>query len=420
MTEKHLIIISVDALVAEDLENIDELPVFAKMIRNGFYRKNIITIYPSLTHPVHASIITGQPAGVTGITGNTVFVPGKKEMPWFNEYSQIQCETLLGLAKKAGLVTASCRWPVTADSGDVTDYLVPEIMREDMENADGDWRGAYLSCGTTPCLMETVREAMEKHGSSLEHPAYDEVEIDCACEIIRKYKPELLLVHPGFVDSERHRTGLFSPFVKEAVKRSDKWTGRIMDAAKEAGTYENTDFVVLSDHGHLPYSRLVRMNGLLKNEGLIRTDDAGNIPDWDAYVLSCDLSAQVFLKDPDDKVLEKRVKKLLDKWREDGTYGIDTVLNAEEAEKEYGLKGGFSFVIESREGYCFEDGTEEPFIRTDPPFAPGLGHSTHGHMPQKGPKPVFIGFGPDFKAGTTRDGGSILEHFSVFKDILGL
>lgn len=416
----HLIIISVDALVAEDLECLDELPAFGKMITDGFYQKNIITVYPSLTHAVHASIITGQSAGITGITGNTIFTPEKKEMPWFNDYSDIKCETILDLAKKAGLVTASCRWPVTARGGEVIDLLVPEIMAEDMENAGGDWHKAYISCGTTPCLMEEVGRAIGKYGSSLEHPMYDEVQIDCACEIIKKYKPNILLIHPGTVDSERHRTGLFSSFVKDAVKKSDEWTGRLIDASKEAGIYENTDFVVLSDHGHLPYSKLVNINGMLKNEGLIRTDENGNVIDWDAFILSCDLSAQVFLKTPDNMELKRRVENLLYKWRGDGGYGIESVMSAEEAENVYGLKGGFSFVIESREGYCFENDTKEPLIRIDPPVAAGLGHSTHGHMPQKGPKPVFIGFGPDFDAGEIRDGGSILEHFDVFRKLLGV
>ncbi|MCR4728288.1 MAG: alkaline phosphatase family protein [Lachnospiraceae bacterium] len=419
MSKKHLIIISVDALVGEDLENLSELPNFRKMIENGSFTKNIITIYPSLTHAVHASIITGQPAGITGVTENTRFTPGEKDMPWFNEYSEIKCETILELAHRAGLVTASCRWPVTAHGNEFVDYLVPEIMGADMEEAGGDWRKAYEKVGTTPCLMDMIGRAVKKHGAALSHPIYDEVQIDCVCEIIKTYKPNLLLTHPGFVDGERHRTGLFSEFVKSGVKKSDEWVGRIMDAAKEAGIYDDTDFIVLSDHGHLPYKYCVNLNGFLVKEGLIRLDAEGKIKDWDVYAQSCDLSNHIYLKNPEDTALRMRVETLFDKWIKEDTCGIESYITAAEAEKRFGLTGGFSYVLESKEGYTFEDDWREPLIYENPPVSEGLGHSAHGHLPNKGPKPVFIGFGPSFKKECI-DGGDILDCFNVFKRVLGL
>ena len=81
MGKRHLVVISVDALVYEDIADTRELPLFAELIRGGSLTKNVLTVYPSLTHTVHASIITGQPAGITGIVSNTVFTPGSSDMP---------------------------------------------------------------------------------------------------------------------------------------------------------------------------------------------------------------------------------------------------------------------------------------------------------------------------------------------------
>ncbi len=419
MSKKHLIIISVDALVGEDLADLTALPNLRLMIENGSYTQNIITIYPTLTHAVHASIITGQPAGITGVTGNTRFTPGDNDMPWFNEYSEINCETIFELAHRAGLTTASCRWPVTAHGNEYIDYLHPEIMDRDMKEAGGDWKKACELVGTTPCLIDMIGRAVAKHGSELVHPIEDEVQIDCVCEIIRTYKPNLLLTHPGFVDSERHRTGLFSEFVKSGVKKSDEWVGRIVEATKEAGIYEDTDFIVLSDHGHLPYKYFVNLNGFLVKEGLIRLDANGNVKDWDVYAKSCDLSCHLYLKNPEDKALRERTEKLLDKWIKENTCGIESYITTEEAKKRFGLFGKFSYVLEAKEDYSFEDAWTEPLIRENPPVADGLGHSRHGHLPNKGPKPVFIGFGPSFKKECI-DGGDILDCFNVFKRVLGL
>lgn len=56
---KHLIVVSIDALVFEDLEYAKTLPNFSKILRDCSLIERVNTIYPSLTHPVHATIISG-------------------------------------------------------------------------------------------------------------------------------------------------------------------------------------------------------------------------------------------------------------------------------------------------------------------------------------------------------------------------
>ena len=45
MKQKHLIVISVDALVYEDLEYAKELPVFGDILENGSLIKRVKTMY---------------------------------------------------------------------------------------------------------------------------------------------------------------------------------------------------------------------------------------------------------------------------------------------------------------------------------------------------------------------------------------
>ena len=425
MGKRHLIVISVDALVYEDIADTGELPLFAELIRGGSLTKNVITVFPTLTHAVHASIVAGQPTGVTGVIANTKFVPGTDDMPWYNDLSDIKCETIFDLAHAAGVVTAACHWPVTAKAEGKIDFLIPELMDKDLEAAGGDIVQGFMNIGMTPCLRDIMEEAVARRkgasdASPADHPGCDESEIDCACEIIRRYKPDLLLTHPANVDSERHRTGLFSPYVKAAVKKSEEWIGRLIEATKEAGIYEDTDFVILSDHGHLSYSKIVKLNKLLADAGLITLDADGNVADWEVYAQSCDLSALIYVKRPQDEELTERVGELLERWAREGDAGIEGVMGAREAELVYGLKGDFSFVIEAAEGFCFSDEWRGEAIYENPPVAEGLGHSAHGHKPEKGPKPVMIGFGPDFEPGKVTDSGNVLEYFNLFRRILGI
>ncbi len=414
----HLIVISVDALVYEDIEDRRELPVFDMLVKDGTFIKSVRTIYPSLTHAVHAAIIAGQPAGKTGVPSNTIFTPGAEKMPWYNNLSDIKCGSIFDLTKKAGLTTAVCHWPVTARAGDKIDWLIPELMEKDLEDAGGDWKKAYQNVGTSECLMDILTEALDRYGRDLHHPIYDEVQNACTCEIIKRFKPDVLFTHPGFVDSERHRSGLFSPYVKAAVKKTEKWLEDIINATKEAGIYENTNFIVLSDHGHLNYNKMVKLNALLIKEGLISVTPSGKAEAWQAYAQSCDLSAYIFLKDPKDKKLREKVSALLNGWIGEGI--AESFLSEEEAKKEYGLSGEFAFIVEGAEGIHFDDGLTGDAICDAEAAIPGFGRSAHGHRPDKGPQPVLIGFGPGFEKGRIIENGNVLEHYDLFKKLLNI
>ena len=106
MSNKHLVVISIDAMVTADIEYARSLPNFKRIIDGASIIRSVKTIYPTLTHPVHASIISGAAIGATGIVNNLIF---DREDPtaakvWFNDLSQIKCDTLIHAAKREGLV----------------------------------------------------------------------------------------------------------------------------------------------------------------------------------------------------------------------------------------------------------------------------------------------------------------------------
>ena len=420
MSNKHLIVVSADALVFEDLEIGKDLPIIGKMMKEGALIERVLTIYPSLTHPVHASIMTGCPAGKTTITTNTEVIPGNLNSPWLNRLNQVGVETIFHAAHKAGLKTAACRWPLTAGGGDVIDYLVPEVMGEDMDGHEYEAPEVYRRLGTSECVMDIVEDALSIYGSSHDHPAYDEFEVYCAAEIIRRYQPNLLLIHPGLIDAERHRTGLFTEAVNESVRVTDKWLSMLMDAVRDAGIEEETDLVLISDHGHLNVHRTICPNVLLADAGYIQTDEHGELTHWDAYTVSCGFSAQIYLSRPDDPELVSSVYRLLCDTAEEKLHGFERVFTREEVRERYGLDGNFSFVIETDGLTTFSEDWRRPIVHgldiTDYRF----GHSSHGHMPEKGPQPPFLGMGPSFRKGIVIPEGNILNHAPTFAKILGI
>ena len=420
MYDGHLIVVSVDALVYEDLEYAKTLPMFKKIIENGACIERITTIYPSLTHPVHASIITGCPAGETGIVSNEIFEAGKMGRPWYNYLNQINCETIFHAAKRAGLTTCACRWPVTAGGSDVIDYLVAEVFKKDVENYPEAPYIGYKNTGSGENVMDIVKKGLEIYTCTNDHPAYDEMEMYCGAEIIRRYKPNVFFCHPGYVDGERHRTGLFSDEVKESIKVTDKWLGMLWDAVCDAGIEDKTDFVIVSDHGHLSISRLVNPNVFLIDKGLITVDKENKLACWQVFIQSNALSGLVYLKNKSDKKLEADTYKMLLDMANEGIYGISQVFTASEAKEQFGLFGDFSFVIEG-DGYSrFTESLSKPGATIINKDNVKYGSSSHGHLPNRGPQPTFLAMGPSFKKGAVVPVVNILNHAPTFAKILGV
>ncbi len=417
---KHLIVVSVDALVFEDLEYAATLPNFGRLMDGGSRIEKVHTIYPSLTHPVHATMMSGNPAGKTGVISNELFLPGALERPWFNHLPQMQCETIFHAAHRAGLSTAACRWPLTANGDDVIDYLIPEVLPTDMKGLEDRPLDVYRKLGTQECLMPMIEKAIEMYGYENVHPSYDEFEIYCCCEIIRKYKPNVLFTHPSYVDSMRHRTGIFSNQIKIALDETDKWLGMLLGAIQDAGIADETDFVVVSDHGQLNICRTVCPNVFLADKGYIRVDENGGLTDWDVYIASAALSGHVYLSRPDDEKLKAEVYSLLREMANEKIYGFERVFTAEETKDIYGLYGDFSFVIETDGFTSFGDDFVRPIVRDLDISDYRFGKGTHGHMPEKGPQPVFLAKGPSFKSGVVIPYGEIVDHAPTFAKVLGV
>ncbi len=418
--ERHLIVVSVDALVFEDLEYARTLPTFGRLLKEGALIERVRTIYPSLTHPVHASIITGAPAGITGIICNEQFEPGNENAPWYKLLDQIQCDTLLHAAKRAGLTTAVCTWPVTNCRSDVIDYLVPGVSNAYIEGHEDNIPEVFRQYGACDEIMDIIESYIDNHGYQTTHPEIDKFQIHCSVELIKRFKPNILLTHPSYVDSMRHRTGLFGEKVNEAIRETDRWLGMLYQAMCDAGIEETTDFVVLSDHGQLGICRRICPNVFLADAGYIRTNEKGELVSWEAYIKSCGLSGQVYLSRPDDKKLYEDVYALLSHMAEERIYGFEKVFTLEEVKERYGLYGDFSFVIETDGFSSFSESCSRPIVRELKIDDYRFGRATHGHMPEKGPQPPFIGKGYSFKKGVVVPEGNILNHAPTFAKIFGL
>ena len=97
---------------------------------------------------------------------------------------------------------------------------------------------------------------------------------------------------PANIDDYRHKSGIFSGLVTHGLHEIDLWLGDVIRAAKDAGIYEDTDFVITSDHGQLNISRTISPNVIFADHGLIDVDDQGKVKDYTAFCKSTAMSSQ--------------------------------------------------------------------------------------------------------------------------------
>lgn len=414
---RKLVVISSDAMVGEDLDYFEKLPAYERYFKGGARVTGVSSIYPSVTFPAHAAMITGMYPDRHGVFSNMQLIPGSDPTPWQWNYDFLKCTDIFRAAKGAGLTTAAVLWPVTAGNPAI-DYHIADYWAQ---GGDDTLEAAFARTGTSPEVMEIV----EKHrhlfdGVEREHPQRDAFGMACAADIIRRFKPDVLFVHPANIDAARHKGGVFGPHVELALDDLDRWVGMIGEALEEAGVLEETDLFLVSDHGQMSVSRNIGLNVLLRENGFIRLDEQGRIADWDAYCLSNGMSALIFLRDTRDDALFRRVYGYLKELLAEGVYGFSRIYTEEEARREERFGGDFSFVLET-DGYTsFGDYYERPLVRELTNSDYRFGAATHGYLPRKGPQPMILAKGPDIRPGAVMNGSHIVNEAPTYARILGV
>lgn len=403
--EKRLLVISADAMVEEDLAYLSTLPNFKRYLSGGVKAERVRSIYPTLTYPAHVSILTGCFPNKTGIVNNIVFSTDPACNDWEWDAGPIRVSDIFAAAKKGGYSTAAVLWPVTGNNPNI-DYLVNEIwMPHEGDTLDSCFRGS----GSSEEVLEIIRHNEKylpgtywKTGQEnfAIHPIFDNFGIKCACEIIRKFKPEVFFIHTSPLDNIRHQYGVFSDKLPREIRRIDEQIGEICEALDDAGVLADTNLVLISDHGQLTADRVVNVNILLKDAGLLDLKEDGQLcDDWKAYCQATGMSAYVYLHDPTDKAVYEQVYSLLQNWASAGVNGFDQVFTSEETNAAEGLDGDFSFVLES-DGYSgFDNACTGPYVKSNLHENYRYSHGKHGYLPDKGPQPVFVGKGPQLASG---------------------
>ena len=410
-----LLVFCLDALCSLDLAYMQSLPNLGGVMAKGSYVRHAEPIYPSLTYPCHVSLITGNYVDRHGVPHNEMLKAGAPGQPWYNQRSSIQCSTLLDEARRQGLSTCSISWPVTG--GADFDLNMPMIVPMGYTGSEPI---IFLEHNATQELLDRY---YDRHAHHLIGPerSLDKYTMALALGILRDYpQPDVMLVKMCDLDTVRHVSGVDNDYVKEQLRVHDAQLGLLLSEIRAHGDLENTNIVILGDHGQADISHALNLNVLLKQQGFLKVDSQDNVVDYDAYCHSASLSAWIQLKDPDNLAVRQAVHAYLLSLTGDEALGIGHVISKELAAADFHLTGPFDFIVEGKRPIAFGTAWAGDSVFGKAEYA---GFTTlkasHGALPYKDETTTLVAGGPNVRPGVVVERSSIVDNAPTLAHMLG-
>ena len=278
----RLCMISLDAVAKPDADRLLSLPALSALAGEGVFCDNVKTVYPTLTYPIHTSLLTGCYPETHGIGHNQPFQPdtAPEMRAWYWRIGDIKVKTLHQAAKEKGMDIASILWPVTGKNP-YARRCFPEVLPLPGESAV-----VKMLQYASPVWILRMEALYGKTRKSIKQPDLDDYAA-LLCEKLYESRrpPEALTVHLVDCDAMRHKYGVDSPEARAAMERLDARVGRIVEAVKKAGLLEETLFCVVSDHGQQDAPQGVLLDAELKKACGARAQSLG----MGAYIFGSDL-----------------------------------------------------------------------------------------------------------------------------------
>jgi len=307
--------------------------------------------------------------------------PGKNLGDWFWFAKAIQVPTLWDEARAHGLTTGAVFWPVSA--GAPIDWDVPEIWDpQSLLQVDP----AYVAKYATPGLLF---EALLEIGPPQPGQDLDVTRTRLAAFILKKHKPNLLLVHLCDLDDVEHQFGPNSPGAAAMLEKIDGHVGELLATDQAAGLADSTDVFIVSDHGFLPVGAHIKPNVLFVKAGLLTADENGKVTG--GRITTVADGGSFFIYWPQSEDLRSAVNEALKPLRDPGA--LWGVLDRA-ALKDLGSEPAAQMALEAPTGYAFSSDAAGDLISKGKSIT-----GTHGHLPfRRELEASFIAWGPDIKA----------------------
>jgi len=247
---RHVVLISIDGFAAYHLRNTAiDLPNIRALAAAGVAADSSETVFPSVTHPSHTTLITGVTPRLHGVVDNRVVDRRTGERFHITNLPRresIRVPTLFDAVRAKGLKSAAFFWPETKDDGAIDDN-VTEVFAAD---------GSADPKAVNPALLAELRAAgvpIDSYYAFYDDPfaqgAADIALTQAAAHVFAKRKPALTALHLLVTDKVQHEFGPQHYLSAAALTVADHCVGLMRQAVADAGLSDQTTFVIAADHG---------------------------------------------------------------------------------------------------------------------------------------------------------------------------
>lgn len=207
---KHVVLIGLDGWGAYSVEKAD-IPNLKKLMQEGAYTLEKRSVLPSSSAVNWASMFMGAGPELHGYT------------EWGSQKPELPSREL----NQHGIFPT-----------------VFQLMRDANPQAE---IGALYEWGGIPYLVDTL--ALSYKYQAPDYNKYPTALCEAAVSYIKDKQPNLVAVIFDNPDHVGHQAGHDTPAYYEKLQELDGYIGRIIQAVQEAGIWDETIFVVTSDHG---------------------------------------------------------------------------------------------------------------------------------------------------------------------------
>jgi len=280
---RHVVLISIDGFAAFHLDNPGiDLPNIRALAAAGV-RGSSETVFPSMTHPAHTTLITGTTPRQHGVVNNRVTdrESGKRfHITNLPRRESIRVPTLFDAAHGRGLRTAAFFWPETKDDQAIDDNF-PEVF---------DAREMADPSAVPPAMLNELRAGgvpIDSYFAFYDDPfgqgAADIALTKAAIHVLQKRRPSLLALHLLVADKVQHEVGPDHYLTRAALTTADHCVGLVRDAIRDAGLGDDTTIVIAADHGFVSVEHELSLSSVL-DEPLLRDRVRWKADGWYVWV----------------------------------------------------------------------------------------------------------------------------------------
>lgn len=237
-------------------------------------------VFPTVTRINVASLVTGRHPGSHGLAGNTVVI---RDYDPNNIVEAMEPQLTRVAADTGGVLLV----PTLADilhehGGEFVAVGVGTSGNAYVQNPRAEALGG-ATIHPEFCLPRNLHDQLiERFGPWPDRVSPNVPQMERGARVLIEYvlaerKPEIALIWFSEPDSSNHKAGVGSILSNGALASADEQFGRIIGWLEDSGTLEETDVVVVSDHGYATIDSVVDIEVELCKAGFPQDGQPGGV-----------------------------------------------------------------------------------------------------------------------------------------------